>query len=80
MGRVNPTSGFDVAPMTVMASEMLGMATASTKQVVMIAKVIRKFYILFIVFPGPRYSSSIVSLTGMRQRGEARMTPVNKSS
>ena len=50
-GIVKPTSGFVVAPMTVIASEMLGIATAKTKHVVITPNVTMRFYFLFIVTP-----------------------------
>ena len=48
IGRQNPTAGLLVAPMTVMASEMFGMNTASTKHVVTMINVHKRFSFLFI--------------------------------
>ena len=48
IGRQNPTAGLLVAPITVMASEMFGMKTASTKHVVTMINVHKRFSFLFI--------------------------------
>ena len=45
IGRQNPTAGLLVAPMTVIASEILGMQTAAKKHAETMEKVARKFSI-----------------------------------
>ena len=43
IGRQNPTAGLLVAPMTVIASEILGMQTAAKKHAETMEKVAKKF-------------------------------------
>ena len=80
IGRVNPTKGLLVDPITVIALLMLGMNTAAMKQIVTRAKVQMKFCVLDMVLFWPKKTSSTVSLLGSTQSGEASITPASRKS
>ena len=80
IGRVNPTKGLLVDPITVMALLMLGMNTAAMKHMVTREKVHKRFYIFVMVLFYPRNTSSTVSLLGSTQSGDASITPARRNS
>lgn len=80
MGREKPTKGLLVEPMTVMASAMFGMKTPLRKQMLTRESEHQKFSFEFITRLYPKHNSSTVSLHGIKQRGEARMTPAKSKN
>ena len=75
MGSEKPTRGLLVDPITVIASAMFGMNTPQRKQIETRANEHQKFSLEFMARLYPKNISSTVSLHGIRQSGEARITP-----